>query len=47
MQVIPTMLSSIETFSSLRIYIPSDLRSSDSRQSVYKSIQVNSNSFTI
>jgi len=40
MQVVPTTLSSIDFLSSVRIYLPKDLRTADNRQSVYKSIKV-------
>jgi len=45
MQVVPSILSSIEKISSLRVYIPKDIRGTDSRQSVYKSIQEVKNRF--
>lgn len=39
MLVVPCMLTSVERLSSIRIYIPKDLKTPDSRQSVQKSIQ--------
>jgi len=38
-QVIPVMLCHLSKLSSVRLYIPKDLRSSDSRYSVRKSIE--------
>ncbi|XP_036382027.1 exosome RNA helicase MTR4 [Megalops cyprinoides] len=39
MQVVPVMLHLLTTISSVRLYIPKDLRPPDNRQSVLKSIQ--------
>ncbi|MGH0168932.1 UNVERIFIED_CONTAM: hypothetical protein FKN15_055848 [Acipenser sinensis] len=39
MQVVPVMLHLLRAISSVRLYIPKDLRSFDNRQSVLKSIQ--------
>ena len=39
MQIIPVMLNYLTKFSSVRLYVPKDLRSSDSRFSVRKSIE--------
>ena len=40
MQVVPILLHLVKAISSVRLYIPKDLRSLDSRQSVGKSIKV-------
>ena len=40
LQVVPLLLHLVKAISSVRLYIPKDLRSLDSRQSVGKSIQV-------
>ena len=39
-QVVPILLHLVKAISSVRLYIPKDLRSLDSRQSVGKSIKV-------
>ncbi|XP_031551910.1 exosome RNA helicase MTR4-like [Actinia tenebrosa] len=39
MQVVPVLLNLVKRISSVRLYIPKDLRSLDSRQSVGKSVQ--------
>lgn len=39
MQVVPVMLNLLDSISSIRIYIPKDLRSQENRQSVGKSVQ--------
>ena len=39
-QVVPILLHLVKAISSVRLYIPRDLRSLDSRQSVGKSIKV-------
>lgn len=39
MQVVPVMLNLVDSISSIRIYIPKDLRSQENRQSVGKSVQ--------
>ncbi|KAJ7386580.1 Exosome RNA helicase MTR4 [Desmophyllum pertusum] len=39
MQVVPILLHLVKAISSVRLYIPKDLRSLDSRQSVGKSIK--------
>ena len=39
-QVVPILLHLVKAISSVRLYIPKDLRSIDSRQSVGKSIKV-------
>ena len=38
-QIVPVLLSVIRKISAVRLYLPSDLRSRDNRQSVLKSIQ--------
>ena len=40
LQVVPVLLHLLAAISSVRLYIPKDLRSRDSRESVGKSIQV-------
>ena len=39
-QVVPILLQLVKAISSVRLYIPKDLRSLDSRQSVGKSVKV-------
>lgn len=39
MQVVPVMLKHLSKLSSVRLYVPKDLRSSDSRYSVRKAIE--------
>ncbi|XP_052825381.1 exosome RNA helicase MTR4 [Octopus bimaculoides] len=40
MQVVPILIHLISSISSVRLYVPKDLRSLDSRQSILKSVQV-------
>lgn len=39
MQIVPIILNHITRFSSVRLYVPKDLRSPDNRYSVRKSIE--------
>ena len=39
-QIIPVLLQLVQAVSSVRLYIPKDLRPQDARQNVGKSIQV-------
>ena len=45
MVVVPCMLTSVDCLSSVRIYLPKDIRTADSRQSVYKAVQEVKNRF--
>jgi len=39
-QVVPVLISTMDGISTVRVYLPKDLRQAEHRQSVYKSIQV-------
>ena len=45
MVVVPCLLTSVDRLSSVRIYLPKDIRTVDSRQSVYKAVQEVKNRF--
>ena len=40
LQVVPVLITSMDGISTIRVYLPKDLRQADQRQAVYKSIQV-------
>lgn len=46
-QVVPVILHLITSISSVRLYIPKDLRPYDNRQSMLKSIQVSARAHTV